>query len=84
MFWETFECEICKQAYPHNFKVENGKLYKLVDFEEIPYPIAPYKHWGGHFLVLESLPLEKNSSRSIHILSFTSGKSTYTMGRGYG
>ena len=33
MFWKTFECEICKQAYPYLFKVDNCKLYKLVDIE---------------------------------------------------
>lgn len=30
MYWKTFECEICKFAYPYLFKVQN-KVYKLVD-----------------------------------------------------
>ena len=30
LFWKTFECEICKSAYPYLFKV-NQKVYKLVD-----------------------------------------------------
>jgi pSer/pThr/pTyr-binding forkhead associated (FHA) protein len=30
MYWKTFECEICKHAYPYLFKIEKY-LYKLVD-----------------------------------------------------
>lgn len=30
MYWKTFECEICKFAYPYLFKVDQ-KVYKLVD-----------------------------------------------------
>ncbi len=33
--------------------------------------------------MLESLPLEKNSSRTIHILGFSEEKSTFNMGRGH-
>ena len=29
MYWKVFECEICKQAYPYLFKVDN-RVYKLV------------------------------------------------------
>jgi len=31
MYWKTFECEICKQAYPYLFKVDKT-IYKIVDF----------------------------------------------------
>jgi len=79
MFWKTFECEICKQAYPYLFKVGNCKVYKLVDIQ-LPAAVALQ---GGHYLVMESLPLEKNSSRTIHILGFTPDKVTYNMGRGH-
>ncbi len=79
MFWKTFECEICKQAYPYLFKVDNCKVYKLVDIV-LPAAVALQ---GGHYLVLESLPLEKNSSRTIHFLGFTPDKTTYNMGRGH-
>ena len=64
MFWKTFECEICKTAYPYVFKV-GTILYKLVD-------IQPPK--SGHFIVMESLPLERNSSRTIHVLNFSPEK----------
>lgn len=30
MYWKTFECEICKTAYPYLFKVDKT-IYKLVD-----------------------------------------------------
>lgn len=32
---------------------------------------------------MESLPLEKNSSRTIHILGFSPEKQTFNMGRGH-
>ena len=32
---------------------------------------------------LESLPLEKNSSRTIHVLGFTDQKKEFSMGRGH-
>ena len=73
MYWKTFECEICKQAYPYLFKVGN-QTYKLVD---ITKPVS------GHFMVMESLPLEKNTSRTIHVLNFSNDKKTFNMGRGH-
>jgi len=73
MYWKTFECEICKYAYPYLFKVEN-RVYKLVDFD---------KPSSGHFMVLESLPLEKNTSRTIHVLKFSAEKNSFNMGRGH-
>lgn len=73
MYWKTFECEICKFAYPYLFKVDN-KVYKLVDID---------KPSSGHFMVLESLPLEKNTSRTIHVLKFSNEKSSFNMGRGH-
>lgn len=34
-------------------------------------------------MVLESLPLEKNSSRTIHVLRFSAQRKTFKMGRGH-
>lgn len=34
-------------------------------------------------MVMESLPLEKNSSRTIHILGFSESKGIFNMGRGH-
>ena len=73
MYWKTFECEICKQAYPYLFKVD-GIIYKLVEID---------KPKSGHYLVMESLPLEKNSSRTIHVLNFSEDRLTFQMGRGH-
>lgn len=73
MYWKTFECEICKYAYPYLFKVDN-KVYKLVDIQ---------KPKSGHFMVMESLPLEKNTSRTIHVLQFSNEKPQFNMGRGH-
>jgi hypothetical protein len=73
MYWKTFECEICKSAYPYLFKVDQ-KLYKLVDIQ---------KPKSGHFMVMESLPLEKNTSRTIHVLNFSAEKPEFSMGRGH-
>ncbi|CDW76485.1 zinc finger c3hc4 fha domain-containing protein [Stylonychia lemnae] len=74
MYWKTFECEICKQAYPYLFKV-GRKVYKLIDIQQ------PKN--SGYFMVMESLPLEKNTSRTIHILGFSSQKEQFNMGRGH-
>ncbi len=62
MYWKTFECEICKQAYPYLFKV-GAKVYKLITIQQ------PKN--SGYFMVMESLPLEKNTSRTIHVLGFS-------------
>jgi FHA domain len=74
MYWKTFECEICKQAYPYLFKVDRT-VYKIVDFHK---PTA-----CNYYMVMESLPLEKNTSRTIHVLGFSSEKPSFNMGRGH-
>lgn len=73
LFWKNFECEICKFGYPYLFRV-NQKLYKLVDVK---------KPRTGNYMVMESLPLEKNTSRTIHVLIFTPEHEKFTMGRGH-
>lgn len=73
LYWKSFECEICKYAYPYLFKVDK-KIYKLVDIQQPK---------SGHFIVMESLPLEKNTSRTIHILNFSAEKPFFNMGRGH-
>lgn len=49
-------------------------IYKLVDIK---------KPDTGNYLVMESLPLERNSSRTIHILGFSENERQYRMGRGH-
>ena len=59
--WKSFECEICKKAYPFSFE-SNGRDYPLVDY------ILPDIPTDSPFLLLESQTFEKNSSRIIHII----------------
>ena len=73
-YWKTFECEICKTPYPYLFKVKD-KIYKLVD---ITIPSQ-----ADHIMVMESLPLEKNTTRTIHVMGFNEQKTQFTMGRGH-
>ena len=74
LFWRNFECELCKYAYPYLFKTKD-RVYKLVDIKtpEISH----------NYIVMESLALEKNSSRTIHVMAFTEEYSQFTMGRGH-
>ncbi len=64
-YWKKFECEICKQSYPYIFK-RNNTLFKLIDITE---PIE-----GSKYILLESMPLDKNTSRNIHMLTVTDKK----------
>lgn len=73
-YWKKFECEICKQSYPYIFK-RNNVLFRLVDIEMPPEPTQ--------FLLLESMPLDKNTSRNIHLLTVTEGKREFKVGRGH-
>jgi pSer/pThr/pTyr-binding forkhead associated (FHA) protein len=36
-----------------------------------------------NYLVMESLPLERNSSRTVHMLSFSVNQTQFKMGRGH-
>jgi len=71
-FWKTFECEICKTAYPLMIK-SNGKNFHLVNYER---PATSY-------LVLESLNQEKNTSRIVHIIKPGTENHVFKMGRGH-
>ena len=71
-FWKTFECEICKSAYPLMIK-KNKNKWKLVD----------YQKQKGDYMVLESLNQEKNTSRIIHIIRPTPQKDVFKLGRGH-
>lgn len=71
LYWKTFECEICKTAYP--FKVKHkDKVFRLVEVDVDPSQCR---------LVLESLIFDKNSSRMIHVILPSTGKRTYKMVR---
>jgi len=71
-YWKSFECEICKNAYPLMVKT-HGRTYNLVQYEKPK----------GDYLVLESLSQEKNTSRIIHIIRPTPSKDVFKLGRGH-
>jgi pSer/pThr/pTyr-binding forkhead associated (FHA) protein len=73
-FWKKFECEICKQYYPYIFKSKD-QLFKLID---ITYPQN-----GENYILLESMPIDKNTSRMIHLLTVTPNKQEFKLGRGH-
>lgn len=72
IYWKSFECEICKKAYPLMIK-SKGVNFNLVDYERPT----------GSYLVLESLNQEKNTSRIVHIIKPDANKDTFKMGRGH-
>ena len=64
-YWKRFECEICKQMYPYTFKI-GKKIYKIIDLhQEIT------QNTTSNYILLESMPLDKNTSRNIHLLTVT-------------
>jgi hypothetical protein len=73
-FWKKFECEICKQSYPYIFK-SGDKLFKLIEIEE---PKA-----STNYILMESMPLDKNTAMTIHMLTASEHKNTWKMGRGH-
>ena len=73
-YWKKFECEICKQSYPYIFK-KGQSLFKLIDIQE------PKE--GSQYILLESMPLDKNTSRNIHLLTVTDKKQEFKLGRGH-
>lgn len=86
--FKQFECEICKTPYPYVFKA-GGNRYKLIELP-ILQPKPPGAPAGpvsvrptGDYLVLESLSLEKNTSRILHVLTPTLNIRTIRLGRGH-
>ena len=70
MFWKTFECEICKSPYPYQFK-HLGRKYSLVELESPPT--------NTPFMILESLNMDKNSSRMIHMFFINTEKTQFRL-----
>lgn len=73
-YWKKFECEICKQSYPYIFKSKDH-LFKLIDIQA-PQP-------DQNYILMESMPIDKNSSRMIHMLSVSELKQDFKLGRGH-
>lgn len=73
--WKQFECELCMERYTYQFDF-NGKLWSLVDLKRPIDSNDPY-------IILESLDIEKNSSRIIHTAIFTDPNKKFSLGRGH-
>ena len=71
-YWKTFECEICKTPYPYVFKA-GGRKYNLIDINKPE----------NDYIILESLTLEKNTSRMVHVICPSSGVRSFKIGRGH-
>ena len=63
-YWKRFECEICKQMYPYTFKI-GQKIYKITDLSDYTSKMT------SNYILLESMPLDKNNSRNVHLLAVT-------------
>jgi hypothetical protein len=62
--------------YPYTFKIART-IYKIIDIYEI---IA---QTTGNYILLESMPLDKNTSRNIHLLTVTPEQTEFKLGRGH-
>jgi len=63
--------------YPYTFKI--GKtIYKNLQFiNDITAQTQ------NNYILLESMPLDKNNSRNIHLLTVTNEQSEFKLGRGH-
>ena len=73
--WKQFECELCKMHFAYSFKYK-GEIWNLVDWKRPDDKHTPY-------IILESLDIEKNSSRIIHTVMVNEQKSKFSLGRGH-
>lgn len=63
--------------YPYTFKI-GQEIYKIIDLtNEIT------SQTNNNYILLESMPLDKNTSRNIHLLTVTPEQSEFKLGRGH-
>lgn len=63
--------------YPYTFKI-GQTIYKIIDkTNEITAQTS------GNYILLESMPLDKNTSRNIHLLTVTPEQTEFKLGRGH-
>ena len=63
--------------YPYTFKI-GGTIYKIIDLiNEIT------SQTQNNYILLESMPLDKNTSRNIHLLTVTPEQTEFKLGRGH-
>lgn len=61
--WKTFECDLCKLPFPYVLRIGDAR-YNLVNIRR---PVAE-EVGKVAYIILESLGLDKNSSRMVHTL----------------
>ena len=61
--WKTFECDLCKLPFPYVLRIDTAR-YNLVNIKRP----APEEIGRVAYLILESLGLDKNSSRMVHTM----------------
>jgi pSer/pThr/pTyr-binding forkhead associated (FHA) protein len=63
--------------YPYTFKIAQT-IYKITDLtNEITSTTT------SNYILLESMPLDKNTSRNIHLLTVSNEQSEFKLGRGH-
>ena len=63
--------------YPYSFKI-GSEIYKITDLtNEITSTTK------SNYILLESMPLDKNTSRNIHLLTVSAEQSEFKLGRGH-
>lgn len=63
--------------YPYTFKI-GAVIYKIIDLiNEITSTTT------SNYILLESMPLDKNTSRNIHLLTVSAEQSEFKLGRGH-
>ena len=70
--WKQFECELCLDHFTYCFDF-NSRIWSLVDLKRPTDPNVPY-------IILESLDIEKNSSRIIHTAIFSDTNKKFSLG----
>lgn len=63
--------------YPYTFKIDK-RIFKIIDMSN---EISQAK--GANYILLESMPLDKNTSRNIHLLTVTPEQNEFKLGRGH-
>jgi hypothetical protein len=88
-FFKQFECEICKTPYPLVFKAA-GQKFSLIEVPAVTNAQRPnnrnvpqHNRPTGDYIVLESLTLEKNTSRMVHVITPTMHLKSIRLGRGH-
>lgn len=70
--WKTLECEICKTELPFTLNYRGTSL-SLFDFDK---PQTPY-------IVLEAYSAGRSTTKAMHVISMTEGKTSIRLGRGH-